>query len=329
MNLGKLKKIELRQAWPHEANDFTRWLAQEENLQALSDEVGFDITLIQTEAEVGGFNVDVLAEEEGTGRKIIIENQLEITNHDHLGKVITYAAGHDAGAIIWVVKDVREEHRKAVDWLNEHTDESVEFFLLRIELWQIADSPFAPKFEIVCKPNDWAKAVKESAGRGERTETKLKQLEFWMQLKDYAKENAPQLRFRKCYAQHWTDLSIGSSAAHLALTVRSKEKLVGVELYIPDDKDLYAQLAQNREDIRRELALAEEIEWMELPAKKASRVRVSRAGDFADESKRGEQFAWLLTVAEKFRKVFSTRLTPARRRVEPFPGQIEDADIIS
>ncbi len=308
MNLGKLKKIELRQAWPHEANDFTRWLAQQENLQALSDEVGFDITLVQIEAEVGGFNVDILAEEEGSGRKIIIENQLEITNHDHLGKVITYAAGHDAGAIIWVVKDVREEHRKAVDWLNEHTDESVEFFLIRIELWQIAESPCAPKFEIVCKPNDWAKTVKESAGRGERTETNLKQLDFWTQLKEYAKENAPLLRFQKSHAQHWTNLGIGSSAAHLSLTIRSKEKLIGVELYIPDDKDIFAQLTQNREDIVRELALAEEIEWMELPSKKASRVRASRPGDFADESKREEQFEWLLAVAEKFRRVFSARL---------------------
>lgn len=308
MNLGKLKKVELRQAWPHEASDFTLWLAREENLRALSDEVGFDVTHVQTEAAVGKFNVDILAKEEGTGRKIIIENQLEVTNHDHLGKVITYAAGHDAGAIIWVVKDVREEHRKAVDWLNDHTDESVEFFLLKIELWQIADSPFAPKFEMVCKPNDWAKAVKESAGAGEQSETKLKQLAFWSELKEFAKERAPQLRFQKSYPQHWTNLSIGSSDAHLAFTVRSKEKLIGVELYIPANKELFACLAQDKEGIREELALTEEIEWMELPEKKASRVRVSRPGDFADESKREEQFEWLLVVAEKFRKVFSTRL---------------------
>lgn len=312
MNLGKLKKVELRQAWPHEANDFTRWLAQEENLRALSDELGFDITLIQTEAAVGGFNVDILAEEEGTGRKIIIENQLEVTNHDHLGKVITYAAGHDAGAIVWVVKDVREEHRKAVDWLNDHTDESVEFYLLRIELWQIADSPLAPKFEIVCKPNDWAKAVKESAGRGERTETNLKQLSFWNELKEYAKKDAPQLRFQKSHPQHWSNLSIGSSEAHLALTLRGRETQIGVELYIPDNKELFAHLLQSKDDINRELALAEGIDWMELPGKKASRVRVSRTADFTDESQRESQFDWLLAVAEKFRKTFSSRLRDVR-----------------
>ncbi len=113
--LGQLKRIELREGWKHEALDFTRWLSQEENLRLLSDEIGFDIKLIQIEAAVGGFNVDILAEEENTGRKIIIENQLEVTNHDHLGKLITYASGYDAKVIIWIVKDVREEHRQAID----------------------------------------------------------------------------------------------------------------------------------------------------------------------------------------------------------------------
>jgi len=308
MNLGKLKKVDLRQAWPHEASDFTQWLALEENMRALADEIGLDMVLIQTEAAVGGFNVDILAEEEGTGRKIIIENQLEITNHDHLGKVITYAAGHDAGSIVWVVKDVREEHRKAVDWLNDHTDETVEFYLLKIELWQIGDSPFAPKFEMVCKPNDWAKAVKKSEGPGEQTETKLKQLAFWTDLREYAKKAAPQLRFQKPFPQHWTNLSIGSSDANLALTVRSKEKLLGVELYIPDNKELFAQLLESREAITRELAVDGELEWMELPERKASRIRVSHPGDFAEESSHEPQFDWLVATASNFKKVFALRM---------------------
>src|SRR5262249_15714013 len=124
--LGKLKKVELREGWKHEASNFTRWLAEEENLILLGDEIGFVLKLVQVEAAVGSFNVDILAEEESTGRTIIIENQLEITNHDHLGKIITYASGYDAQVVVWVVKDVREEHRQAIDWLNEHTDESIE-----------------------------------------------------------------------------------------------------------------------------------------------------------------------------------------------------------
>jgi hypothetical protein len=148
---------------------------------------------VQIEAAVGSFNVDILAEEEGTGRKIIIENQLEVTNHDHLGKIITYASGYDAKIIVWVVKDVREEHRQAVDWLNEHTDEDTEFYLMKIELWQIENSPYAPKFEIISKPNDWAKAVRSSTDAGELTDTKVKQLEFWTQFKEYAKKRQTKL----------------------------------------------------------------------------------------------------------------------------------------
>ncbi len=302
MNLAKLKKVELREAWKHEAIDFTRWLAEEPNLRLLADEIGFDIKLVQIEAAVGNFNVDILAEEENTGRKIIIENQLEITNHDHLGKLITYASGYDAGVIVWVVKDVREEHRQAIDWLNEHTDEDIEFYLVKIEVWQIEDSPLAPKFEIISKPNDWAKAVKESVGRGEVTETKLKQLEFWNMLRDYAKEQNARIRFQKAYPQHWTNISMGSSDAHMAFTIRSKENLFGVEVYISDNKELFAYLHQNKDAIEQELG--EQLEWMELPEKKASRIRISYPGDFNDQTKWEIYFGWILAIAEKFQNVF-------------------------
>ncbi len=135
MQLGKLEKIDdLRKIWPHEALDFTPWLADEENLALLCDAVRIDMTVDETESSVGSFNVDILATETDTGRKIVIENQLEDTNHDHLGKTITYAAGKNANIIIWIVKRAREEHRLAVEWLNSHTDDYIGFFLLEIEL---------------------------------------------------------------------------------------------------------------------------------------------------------------------------------------------------
>ena len=186
--LSKLNKVELRDVWGHEAIDFTNWLAQKENLDALSEEIGVDIKLIKTEANVGKFSVDILAEEEASGRKIIIENQLEDTNHDHLGKIVTYASGYDAEIIIWIVKGVRDEHQKAIDWLNEHTDENISFFLIKIELWQIEGSNPAPKFEIMVSPNEWAKAIKTSPSNGELTDTKLQQLEFWNKFKNYIRK---------------------------------------------------------------------------------------------------------------------------------------------
>lgn len=300
--LGKLKKVELREGWKHEASNFTRWLAEEENLLLLGDEIGFDIKLVQIEAAVGSFNVDILAEEESTGRKIIIENQLEITNHDHLGKIITYASGYDAKIIVWIVKDVREEHRQAVDWLNEHTDEDTEFYLMKIELWQIENSPYAPKFEIISKPNDWTKAVRNSTDAGELTDTKVKQLEFWTQFKEYAKKRQTKLHMQKSYPQHWTNISIGSSGAHVALTINSRENSFGTELYISDNKELYQKLFSNKEQI--ETDLKEKAEWMELPTKKASRVRILTTGNFDDSTKWEDVFEWLLNEAEKFQQVF-------------------------
>ncbi len=302
MSLGKLKKIELREGWKHEASDFTNWLAQEENLKLLSEEIGFDIKLIQTEAKVGSFNVDILAEEETTGHKIIIENQLEVTNHDHLGKIITYASGYDASIIVWVVKDVREEHRQAIDWLNENTNEEIGFYLLRIELWQIADSPFAPKFEIVSKPNDWAKAVKSSAESAALTDTKLKQLQFWDSFKSYGKQNNAKLRFQKSHPQHWCDASIGKSGCHISLTINSREKLFGCEIYINDDKELFRHLFENKNQIENELG--EKLDWRELPNKKASRIILYTSGDFEKEGAWEKYFEWMQNKAEKFKQIF-------------------------
>ena len=163
INLGKLKEIkDLRKVWPHEAIDFTPWLAEEDNLALLADAVGLEITVDETESSVGDFNVDIYATETGTDRKIIIENQLEDTNHDHLGKLITYASGKSADIVIWVVKRAREEHRSAIEWLNNHTDENIAFFLVEIKLYQIGSSDIAVKFEVVEKPNDWTKEIKRN-----------------------------------------------------------------------------------------------------------------------------------------------------------------------
>ena len=310
-NLGKITKVELRKAWNHEASDFTNWLAEEENLRMLSDAIGIEIKLIQTEASVGRYNVDILAEEENTGDKIIVENQLEATNHDHLGKIITYASGYEAKVIVWVVKEAREEHRQAIDWLNENTVEDLAFFLVQVELWQIGDSPFAPKFEVISKPNDWAKTVKQSAEGGRAvTETKAQQFEFWERFKEYAKGHNSTLRLQKSSPKHWNNISIGSSSAYISLTLNSFDEALRTELYIPDSKEVYHFLAGRKEEI--ENALGYKVEWMELPEKKASRIKAEVPGliDKTDEWER--YFAWMQETAEKFQSVFGRILKEYR-----------------
>lgn len=307
MTLSKLKKVDLREEWQHEAADFTNWLAHDENLQLLSEEIGIDISLIQTEASVGKFAVDILAEEENTGRKIVIENQLETTNHDHLGKIITYAAGFDAEIVIWIVKDVRDEHMKAVDWLNEHTDDKINIFAIRMELWQIGDSPYAPKFHVVSKPNDWAKAIKKSTAHTDLSDRRLMQLEFWTQFKEYADLHKSTLRLRKAYPQHWYDISIGNSKSHLSLVVDADNEQIRCEFYIPDSKPLFKALQDTKDVIASKLS-AYELEWMELEGKKASRVRTVHGIDVGNNSNWEKSFHWLMETAQEFQAVFADQM---------------------
>jgi len=301
--LGKLVKVDLREIWKNEEYDFSKWLAGDENLALLSDEIGIAISLPEKEALVGKYSVDILAEEEGTGRKIVIENQLEKTNHDHLGKIITYAAGHDASIVIWIFKDITEEHRSAIDWLNENTGEDRLFFAIKIEGWRIDDSNPAPKFQVICKPNEWAKVVKHSSESKDLGETELKKLDFWTKLKSYASEKKIPL-FRQTPApQHWYNISIGSSEAHIGLTINTRENLLGCEVYINDNKPLFQFLKSKRDYI--EQLLDGKLEWIE--AKKACRVvQRKENADIDDEATLTVQFDWLIDRAIAFDKVFGT-----------------------
>ena len=149
MKLGKLSEVDIRDLWKHEQYDFSEWLSKEENIEILGDEIGLTLTDIDKEVYVGSYRCDLVAHDETTGIKVIIENQLETTNHDHLGKIITYASGLDADVVIWIVKEAKEEHRSAVEWLNNKTTKDVSFFLIEIHAYQIGDSLPEPIFLLV------------------------------------------------------------------------------------------------------------------------------------------------------------------------------------
>ena len=300
MRLGKIKRItDIRSVWHHEEKDFSKWLAQEENLKQLSDAIGIDIVLEERESSVGNFSVDLYALEEGTERRIIIENQLEDTNHDHLGKLITYASGKGAEVIIWVVKRARDEHRQAIEWLNQNTGVNIGFFLVEIELWQIDDSAIAPKFNVVERPNDWAKQMKNADGL---SETKQLQLHFWQQLSEFIKSNSSfskEFSPRKAQPQHWYDLSVGSSSYHIGLTVNTQKNLLGTEIYIPDDKEKFAVFKKHAQEI--ENLIGEKVEWRE--ATKATRIITLHSCDINIEDQWNDAFNWLMDKALLFKRV--------------------------
>ena len=304
-NLGTLKKItDLRSIWPHEALNFTPWVA--ENVDLLADAVGLDITVDETESSVGDFNVDIYASETGTDRKIIIENQLEDTDHDHLGKLITYASGKGADVVIWVVKHAREEHKAAVEWLNNHTDDKIGFFLCEIKLFQIGDSQIAPAFTVVERPNDWTKEIRKTASANS---TQQQRLEYWQAFNDYAFTDANFSRIfnkRKPTTDHWMDFSIGSSDCHIAVSQIQKRKAVDVELYINDDKELFKSLFAHKDEIEKNMEM--ELEWKELPERKASRILIEKTVDLDDRATWPEQFDYIMDTCIKMKRAFKRYL---------------------
>lgn len=306
MKLGKLEKVkDLRSVWKHEATDFTTWLSDEENLNTLGEEIGIDIELLSTEAKTGSFSTDILAVEANTNNKIIIENQLEATDHDHLGKIITYASGHDAKTIIWIVKEAREEHRQAIDWLNEHTDEEINIFLCKIELWKIGDSEIAPKFQIVSSPNNWSKTVKRSLDN-EMSATAMLQYDYWTKVKDEIDKNYPTFNSRKPRGQHWYDIAIGSSLANISLHVIARTNEIKVVLWISDSKELFDYLYDMKDEIESQLGY--ELDWISSENNKSSSILIVKNTDVHDESKWDENINWHLTKASEFYEVFSERV---------------------
>ena len=301
IQLGIMKKIEdLRQVWAHEALEFTPWLAKPENMKLLGETIGMDIEVEETESDVDGFSADIVGIDTNTGKKVIIENQLEDTDHDHLGKIITYASGKGAEVIVWIVKRARDEHRQAVEWLNQHTDENIGFFLVEIELWRINDSLPAPKFTIIEKPNDWAKTMKVVEGLSEHQKM---QLEFWRAFIDYAFNNdefKKTFTQRKAQPQHWYDVSVGSSVYHIAFTINSQKKKLGAEIYIHNDKETYEHFKKFATEIEQEIGSG--IVWRE--ANKDCRILVLHDGDVKKGSDSWTQyFEWFCKMGIQLKKI--------------------------
>lgn len=218
--LGRLQRVDLRDIWVSEAVDFTPWLARSENLEILAETLGLELELEAQEKSVGPFRADILCKDIGTGDWVLIENQLERTDHTHLGQLLTYASGLEAVTIVWIASRFTEEHRSTLDWLNKITDERFQFFGLEVELWRIGESPAAPKFNVVSKPNDWSKSVAQAARSiddASLSETQVTQREYWAAFHEALKSaQGPVSGNRKPQPQSWMSYSVGRTEFSLA-----------------------------------------------------------------------------------------------------------------
>lgn len=316
ITLGKLQEItDLRSVWKNEATDFTPWLIKESNITLLGNVLGMDLTVDDSEVPVGDFKADIVAKETGTERIVVIENQLEDTNHDHLGKLLVYAAGCTASTIVWIVRHAREEHRAAIEWLNENTNQHIGFFLIEVKLYKINDSAPAVKFEVIEKPNDWAREMRHSD-----TRTPIQQLryDYWSAFNDYAFRNADfskQFNKRKPSQDLWMSLSIGSSVCNIELDIITSQDEIRAGLHLYEADNLYQTLFQHRKEIEQNFKSG--LDWLELPGKKTSRILVKKDAVLSNKTNWQTYFDWMIRNALSMKQIFQSYSSPVHPVVHP------------
>ena len=307
LKLSKISRLKLRDCWDYEATDFTPWLAKEENIAQLAEALGMNELEVRGQEEhVGPFRADILCVDPGTDKYVLIENQLEKTDHTHLGQILTYAAGLDAVTVIWIAERFTEEHRAAIDWLNRITDKDFNFFGVEIELIKIDNSPAAPIFNVIAKPNGWSKDVKSSKGTSEgRSETEIFRYEFWSAFNEYMKNNpSGYFHTQSASYDHWMNIAIGKSDMHIALLLKTKEQKVCVQLYLWNDaeKKYFDELFKYKAEAEKQIGHA--LEWRRLDGKKASTIDLNKKFNLKNPSEQDAIFAWLKEYTEKFAGFF-------------------------
>ena len=303
MNIGKLKEVDIRNLWKHEQYDFSGWLSQSENIKLLDGVLGLTLTDITKEAYVGSYRCDIFAKDESSGIKVIIENQLEASNHDHLGKIITYASGLDAEVIVWIVKQAKEEHRSAIEWLNNNTNSNVNFFLIELHAYTIENSIPAPFFEVIEKPNEFIKNSKINGEQDNLNKSQSERLEFWNRFNEILIDRGKPFNVRKATTDHWYDVALGTSEAHVSINLVNKESVVCIDLYINDNKELFDILHSKKDIIENDLGF--KLIWDRLDNGKASRIKYNIKGlNYDNHSNYDELMNKVIDTAVKMRDTF-------------------------
>ena len=316
-NFSELKCLPLRDIWPHEASDFTPWLAS--NIQTLGAVLGMDIEFTDREAEVGDFSLDLLAKDLGSSRTLIIENQFGRTDHDHLGKLLTYAAGYDASIVIWLSEEVRDEHRQALEWLNQRTDIETQFFAIVVEVLQIDDSQPALNFKIVVSPNAW-----EKSKRREISTTSVRSEKY----RSYFQELIDELRER----HNFTNARVGQPQNWYSFSARIKgfegiwyhvnfgrNRQVYTTLYIDfgthaENKNFFDALKERETEIN--VKFSTPLHWERNEKKRMSTIRLTRDGDIhADKHELEAIKAWQIENLLKFKEVFTPEIELVREKL--------------
>jgi hypothetical protein len=328
--LGRLQRVDPRIVWQHEAHDFTPWLA--ENIVVLGELLGMELEVVDREADVGDFSVDILARDLGRDRIVVIENQLEATDHSHLGQLITYAAGLEASVVIWVSRQFREEHRQALDWLNRGDGATTEYFGVAIELLQVDDSRPAVNLRLVASPNNWSRQSKRNPGLDEVSGRRSSYQEFFQALIDELREKYRFTNAKAGQPQNWYSFASGSRGFTYGMSFAQTGEL-RTELYIDlgtreRNEAAFDALLAARETV--EMDFGEQLRWERLDTRRACRIACYTTGSIDDPAEQQEQHRrWAIERLLRLKKVFGPRLTALARTASTPPDTLPNRkDII-
>jgi len=300
--LGTIEQLEPRTVWPDEARDFTPWLL--ENSKVLSELLGMDLELQNAEHAVGDFSLDLIGKDAATGSTVIVENQLEASDHTHLGQLLTYAAGTDPTVVVWVTRKFREEHRAALDWLNERTDETTQFFGVEIGVVRIGDSLPAPNFKLVAKPNNWGKTVKAATAARELSDRDRLRQEFWELALGEIKRRHPDWTSSNPGPGTWFSTRSGSKNYSYQLTWYRTGLASDIQFDGGASEDnLRRFLAIKEQRIDFEHALGKHVKWDEVEGRKSQKITLeSPFTDLNDRERWPQMVDWLISTQEGLRR---------------------------
>lgn len=313
MNIGRLQRVPLREIWVHEAQSFSTWLSN--NLDLLEEVTGLRLSLVEREKRAGAFFADVLAEDDA-GNLVVIENQLGATDHDHLGKILTYMSNLDVKIAIWITSSPRVEHEKAVSWLNEISPADTAIFLLKIEAVRIGDSPPAPLFTVIAGPSNEQREI--GTTKKEMAERHKLRLEFWKQLLERAKKERRLSLFERISpsTQNWVSAGAGRSGVAFSFVIRMED--AQVEVYIDtgeekENKRIFDALYAQKEKIEQEFGSA--LDWQRLEGKRACRIRYVMEGGGLRDKERWEHIQdKMIDAMTRLEKAFRQPINELRSR---------------
>ena len=289
----------LRSIW-HKETDFSDWLVTEDGLELVANDIGVQVEDPQRECRPGDFPCDIVGHVLGDeDHKVVIENQFGRTDHDHLGKLLTYAAAHSATTAIWITEEVSDDHRKVIDWLNDNTPPNISLYLVQLKAYRIGDSPVAPMLDVVCRPNLKFKVQHENTSESSK-ETQLWRKQFWEEILAHIKSKQPPFSVQSASVANWSNISIGRANIYLELTLTPKSKCIGCELRIKVawKDEAFKQLKAQQAAIEAEIG--EPLQWLPDAGTKLSKIMLKANIDPQDPANRDQVIKWMYEKSVAF-----------------------------